>query len=201
MSSKNRDKGSQAQDKYFTPRSLVRAGFDMLMEHHGDRLLQVKTMLEPGVGRGPFCYAAEMYCPNLKEPPVGVDLFPEPAKDRYTKFKLVDANFRTWKTRKRFDLVATNPPFTFATEFIERGAELLTPNGLGFYLMRLGVCAGVDRQRMWRRVVNLKEVWTCVRRPGFTYDGHTDSSEYAFFLFDNSGFPPSCNVRMRWIEW
>jgi hypothetical protein len=199
MTAKNRNQPSKLFDAYHTPTQLVRAGFDMLCGLHGEWLETVESFVEPGCGPGSFCWGANLYCRNLKSKPVGVDIFP--VKERRTDFKLVEKNFKSWQPKERFDLAITNPPFSWATEFIRHTAELLSPRGKALFLMPLSVATTRKRYEMWNNEVNLCEVWACVSRPGFTSDGGTDAAEYAFFLFDAKGPPYSQNVKMRWIDW
>jgi len=201
MTAKNRAQPSKLFDAYHTPTQLVRAGFDMLCGLHGEWLETVESFVEPGCGPGSFCWGANLYCRNLKGKPVGVDIFP--VKERRTDFKLVEKNFKSWNPKERFDLIASNFPFTWATEFLRKSATLLSDTGMGLALLRIGVLAGIERYTMWQEDVNLKEVWVCVRRPGFQgKDGGTDASEYAFFLFD--GKPPESRKAepiIRWLWW
>ena len=199
MTAKNRGQASKLFDVYHTPIQLVRAGFDMLCGLHGEWLETVESFVEPGCGPGSFCWGANLYCKNLKGKPIGVELMP--IEKRLTPFKLIEKNFKTWHPKERFDFIATNPPFTWATEFIAHSTELLSPNGKALFLMPLSVVTTRKRFEMWSFDVNLLEMWACVSRPGFTSDGGTDAAEYAFFLFDAKGPPYSQDVKLRWIDW
>lgn len=200
MTAKNRGQASKIHDVYPTPLNLVRAAFDFFAEHHGPFLASVRNVLEPGAYSGAFLWGASLYCPNTIGAPVGVEL--APPEKRLVPYKLVKKDFRKWETSQRFDLIATNPPFTWANAFMRKSVSLLSDTGKCLFLMRIGVLAGVERFAMWRDEVNLREVWVCVRRPGFKGVGQgTDASEYAFFMFDGDTKHPSTEVKVRWLWW
>ena len=198
MSAKNRKKKSDILDRYYTPMALAIAGFGMLRRTRSKWLDGVQSVLEPGSGPGTFCEASKDFTPNRVSPPVGVEMVPP--RSLYPGHRLVKRNFLDWKTKLRFDLIPTNPPFTYANAFIKRSVQLLTPTGLCMFLMRVGVAGGLDRSKMWQEEINLIEVCMVAPRPGFTYDGETDASEYAFFIFDGKQ-PCSQETRMSWLLW
>jgi hypothetical protein len=199
VSAKNRKKKSDILDRYYTPMALAIAGFGHLQRTRAEFMSGVTSLLEPGSGPGTFCSASRGFVPNLKGPPVGVDMVPP--ETLYPGHKCVRRNFLDWKTKQRFDLAITNPPFTYVNVFIRKTANLLTPQGLAVFLMRVGVAGGLERMRMWQEEVNLIEVCMVAPRPGFTYDGETDASEYALFLFNGQKGPCSQETRLTWLRW
>jgi hypothetical protein len=198
VSAKNRKKKSDILDRYYTPMALAIAAFGHLRRSRGEWLDQVTSVLEPGSGPGTFCEASKAFTSGRLHPPVGVEMVPP--TNIYSGHQLVQRNFLDWKTRRCWDLVITNPPFTYANAFIRKSASLLTPRGLAVFLMRVGVAGGLERMRMWQEEINLIEVCMVAPRPGFTYDGETDASEYAFFLFDGKQ-PCSRETKMSWLKW
>lgn len=178
--------------------ALALAGFGHLRRTRPAWLDKVTSVLEPGSGPGTFCEASRAFLPNLKESPTGVEMVPP--EHIYSGHTLVKRNFLDWKTKKHWDLIPTNPPFTFANDFIKRSVSLLTPTGLCMFLMRVGVVGGLERMEMWQKEVNLVELCVVAPRPGFTYNGETDASEYAYFIFDR-GQPGSAETRVRWLNW
>jgi hypothetical protein len=198
VSAKNRKKKSDILDRYYTPLALAIAGFGHLQATRPDFMESVTSLLEPGSGPGTFCSASYGFVPNLKDRPVGVEMVPP--ENLYPGQRLVKRNFLDWKTKLRFDLIPTNPPFTYANRFIKQSVKLLTPNGMCMFLMRVGVAGGLERMAMWQEEINLIEVCMVAPRPGFTYDGETDASEYAFFLFDGKK-PYSRDTKMSWLRW
>ncbi len=200
MSSKNRGKQSELGDLYLTPPALVHAGYNLLLERYGERIYGVKSVLEPGCGPAPFSRIAPTYCRSLAQRPVGVERFRHSMTGAAKGVQRVYADFLLWKTRKRFDLIPTNPPFTYAERFIYKSKSLLTkPTALMFYLMRLSVLGAKCRRELWDEV-NLMRVDIIRPRPSFTEDG-SDSAEYAFFTMDGrepeSDGPPV----LGWVDW
>jgi hypothetical protein len=199
MSSKNYRSEPDPLDRYPTPVKLVRAGFEMVCEVT-DIVPSVGYMLEPGCGPGTFCHVAKNYCHGLKAPPVGVDLDFEWALP-LSKFTRLKKDFLKWKPKRRWDLIATNPPFSIAEEFIRHSRELLNPvRGRMLYLCRIGLAGSIKRIPMWKEI-NLLEVWMIRPRPSFMLTGGSDSSEYAFFLMDAQRENCSLDVRFRWVDW
>ena len=178
--------------------ALAIAGFGHLRRTRPAWMDSVTSILEPGSGPGTFCEASRAFLPNLKEPPTGVEMVPP--EQMYSGHKLIKRNFLDWKTKKHWDLCITNPAFTYANAFMRRSVSLLTPAGLCVFLMRVGVAGGLERSHMWQQEINLLEVCMVAPRPGFTYDGETDASEYAFFIFDGKR-PYSQETRVRWLTW
>jgi len=197
MSSRGRGLAAKAHDNYPTPIALVRAGYEMLGEHHGAWLSTVDSVLEPGAGPGTFCHVAKRYCKSLNGTVVGVDPFPP--KERY-EYHLIQQDFLQWNTQQKFRLIITNPPFTLSEDFIRKSQDLLTPDGKMLYLLRIGMAASKKRRELWEST-NLEEIWMCRKRPGFTRNGSSDSSEYAFFLIDNQREKCSQDTRFRWVDW
>jgi hypothetical protein len=198
VSAKNRKKKSDILDRYYTPMALAIAGFGYVQRTRPDFLNEVRYLLEPGSGPGTFCAASHGFVPHLMAKPLGVEMVPP--KSVYPGHALVTRNFLDWKPKRRFDFIPTNPPFTYANKFIKKSVSLLTPRGMCMFLMRVGVAGGLDRTRMWQEEINLIEVCMIAPRPGFTYDGETDASEYAFFFFDGKK-PCSQDTKMSWLLW
>lgn len=194
MSSTNRKQAAKAHDKYPTPVRLVRAAFDQLLVHR-PRVALSRSFLEPGAHAGAFCQVADLYCRGVKKP-VGVDPYPPVTRHPYT---LVQKDFLQWKTRQTFDFIATNPPFRLFEEFLLKSQSLLNLRGTMLYLMRLSVLGSKKRREFWPQV-QLNEVWVVRPRPSFQKEGGSDSSEYAFFVFDrpSNGGP---NPDMYWLDW
>lgn len=195
MSSKNRKKASKAHDRYPTPHKLVRAGFDKLIELY-PHVAQAQSFLEPGANTGAFCKYAEMYC-DLQQVPVGVEMFP--VKDRFP-YTMHQEDYLTWEAPQSFDLSATNPPFTWFTQFMLQSRDQLTPRGMMMYLMRIGALGSKKRRPFWKQV-NLRDVVMIRPRPSFQVDNQTDSSEYAFFILDGQRENCSEDVALHWLDW
>lgn len=200
MSSKNRRQAAKAFDVYPTDPRLVRAGFEALCEYVGPRLTPMTTFLEPGAHKGPFCQMASVYLPEVCRI-IGVEPHLKLGEPRF-RYEFVAQDYLSWAPKTRFDLIATNPPFVKAEEFILHSRELLAKNGLMFYLMRVGILGTKRRRPFWQQV-NLLKWWVIRPRPSFQYEGGNDSSEYGFFLMDGRQPKAGCSrdVRMGWVDW
>jgi len=83
--------------------------------------------------------------------------------------------------RGKFDVIATNPPFSHAEQFLRRSFELLDPYGVMVYLLRLAVVGSEKRMWIWKEHPPV-EIATFIRR--ISFDGvSTDYSEYACFFW------------------
>ena len=130
----------------------------------------------------------------------GVELHPPAEQERFA-YALAHLHYLDWYPAKPgCGLIATNPPFTLAEEFIRHSQTVLAPDGLMLYLMRMGVLGSKRRRELWGEV-NLREVWTVRPRPSFQKEGGSDASEYSFFLMDGQRQHCSEDVRMLWLDW
>ena len=91
-------------------------------------------------------------------------------------------DYLTWTPKTEFDLIITNPPFSLGLEFLSKSlAEAFTVA----YLLRVNFLGSVDRRAFW----GLNEpthMLTLTPRPSYVYGG-TDSTEYAWFIWDRGG--------------
>ena len=80
-----------------------------------------------------------------------------------------------------FDVIATNPPYNLAQEFVEKSLTLLSSNGIAAFLLRLGFLASLKRAELFKRRPPC-QIEVLQRRPSFTGNG-TDSHDYAVFYW------------------
>ncbi len=78
----------------------------------------------------------------------------------------------------KYDLIVSNPPYSYALEFVQHA---LTLAPVVCMLLRLPWLAGQGRAQ-WQRE-NPSQVNVLPRRPSFTGDGKTDATEYAWFIW------------------
>lgn len=85
----------------------------------------------------------------------------------------------------KVDVVATNPPYAFAEQFIRRSLEMIKPDGVAVFLLRLGFLSSLRRRALYRErppaVVTVLQ-----KRPSFAFGG-TDQQEYAIFTWYGEG--------------
>lgn len=60
-------------------------------------------------------------------------------------------DFLTYKTDKKFEGIITNPPFSLAQEFIEKGMELLTDNGKMAMFLKIQFLEGAKRKNFFEK--------------------------------------------------
>lgn len=80
------------------------------------------------------------------------------------------------------DLVIANPPFSHALRFLE--VALQTAPRVAF-LLPLAFLSSAKRRGFWQNAP-LWRVLVLTKRPSFTGNGKTDSTDYAWFLFDST---------------
>jgi len=173
------------RDFYPTPKPLAEWAIKRLL-----KLIPNKTIysaVEPGCGEeAPFmmalidciqCYAVGVdhgKSSVLKEKaffPVYIDV----------DF-LADAYDVCWKKHdQKYDIIATNPPFSVCEKFIEKSFRILHPRGVMVYLLRLSTVGAKKRKPFWKSHPPA-EIATFVLRPSFDGKG-TDYTEYACFFW------------------
>lgn len=80
---------------------------------------------------------------------------------------------------KKFDVIITNPPYSLAYEFIQKS---LTLAPLVIMLLRLNFLGSIKR-RAWFHD-NMPDVYVLPNRPSFKLHGRTDSTEYAWMVWN-----------------
>ncbi|APC25642.1 DNA adenine methyltransferase [Only Syngen Nebraska virus 5] len=101
---------------FYTPKYIRDVLFQMVdasFPQGGDELhVSPKTILEPTCGSGEFLSDCEKMYPNADV--IGVEIDPRSAaiaKSLATNSTVVEHDFMTWSTDKKFDLILGNPPF------------------------------------------------------------------------------------------
>lgn len=82
---------------------------------------------------------------------------------------------------ERFDLIATNPPFSQCEAFMDKSLGLLKPDGVMVFLLRMAIMGAKKRLKFWQAHMPF-EIAHFVRR--ISFDGKsTDYAEYACFFW------------------
>lgn len=156
-------------------------------KHKGDGL----CLLEPGCGaNAPFAMAGRRNgCKVLAIEDRDVDFsgilhyYKPHFSTRLVKcVDFLDPEVMKNESTNNFDIIATNPPFSKAEEFIWRSLELLDHWGVMIFLLKLPFLASQKRRKLFSDRPP-QEVWVFQRRPSFSYDGHTDMTEYGFYVW------------------
>jgi len=201
MTAKNSKKASDSLGRYYTPQWCV----DQCFEHVVPNLIESEpvAMLEPGAGRGAFVKgirewygdAPIVHAVDLDPqvgPWTGADLSwhadfleftgaPLPSEeDKIIQAVRAKQNGVDPKTRYfggiSYDLIAGNPPYDFALDFIQKG---ITISRALVFILRQGFLASAKRAKFFREHPPYG-VWNIPHRPSFTDDGHTDTADYCW---------------------
>jgi len=181
--SKRRD-----NDYYPTPYPLVELGVKILMEEAG--YIYMDHVLDPGCGPDArFAKELTGFAGNITacdinpvEPVAGVHVCSE-------------SDFLDWDLYGCFDLVVGNPPFSLATDFVERSHEVTTDEGVIVFLLPSAFTETVKRKPFWEKFKpTLKKKIELVERPSFYTDngvGPTDGKAMAFYVWDKAHNGPT----------
>src|SRR5437660_11738047 len=88
--------------------------------------------------------------------------------------------FLTYPYAGPYDLIITNPPYSFALDFVRRALPLRAPCGAVIILERLNWLAS-QKRGPWMRLHTLS-LYVSPRRPDYTGDGG-DATDYAWFVW------------------
>lgn len=132
----NPEHGRVENDYYATNPKAV----EMLFKKYD---FKAKTILEPCVGGGMIANKVKELIPDSKI--IGIDIV-----DRGYPNTLI-RDFLTLNTNKKFDGIITNPPFSLAQEFIEKGMELLTDDGQIAMFLKIQFLEGAKRKEFYEK--------------------------------------------------
>ena len=166
----------EEHDFYATDPQTVRL---FLNEFHKDNRLE-GDILEPACGQGHIAKVLkEMYPNNHIE---GVDLI-----DRGYGQGGID--FITYKFNRKFDTVITNPPFSLAKEFIEKGLEV--SNKYVIMLCKIQLLEGAKRKDMFLNTP-LKYIYVHTTRQATWKEGKPT---------DSKGKKWATTMCLAWFVW
>lgn len=188
MSSTARGTKRNENDYYVTPHWLIREFLERFIPEHNINV-NAKT-LDPAAG-GCELYKAS-YPTVLKEygfnNVVSFDIRTDSRAD------YIGVNFLVLKDFEDTNIIITNPPFEFSTEFTEKALKNVKQNGLVVMLQRLNWLGSKKRTSFWDNAP-LKHIYVHRKRAGFYPDkpNKKDSIEYAHFVFQK-GYQGSVNL-------
>lgn len=133
----NPEHGRVENDYYATNPKAV----EMLLTNY---TFDAATILEPCIGGGHIANAIKNFYTNERKI-IGLDLV-----DRGYPNTIIQ-DFLTWQTDKKFEGIITNPPFSLAQEFIEKGMELLTENGQMAMFLKIQFLEGAKRKAFFEK--------------------------------------------------
>ncbi len=107
-------------------------------------------ILEPCVGNGNIADTIKKFYTNVTDI-TGVDIV-----DRGYPNTIVQ-DFLSWQTDEKFEAIITNPPYSLAKEFVEKGMELLTDetedtcNGQMAMFLKIQFLEGAKRKELFEK--------------------------------------------------
>jgi hypothetical protein len=177
-------KGKEESDHYPSPPLLAQCGVEIAVTLFGGH---PRGIIEPGCSeRAPFAVAARrmgIQAQGIEFRKV-IDNASDEAKSLIIDGKdFLDAPLMTM-TSVPPDIIITNPPFTYAVEFVKKAVNEVTDRGLVIMLLQTGIEGSQKRREFW---ASYPPVFRYVirPRPGFTWGvkGNSDSREYAYYVW------------------
>ena len=206
MGSKAGSKKKRSEsDFYPTPQVLVRLGIKLAIKRydltHGlkdPNLCPLRNMkfLDPGCGPdGRFARTASVM---MFGESVGVDILQRSHELHEAKLKMNNVSLHhetdfiddggIWATLNGYDVVCGTPPFSLAEKFVRRSLDMVSPDGVVGFILRVGFWESKHRVEFFNDPRNKPaETLIMQQRPSFYKDtgiGPTDGTAYAFFLWD-----------------
>lgn len=177
MSATNRGVVRQKDDAYYTPKWAVHRVLEWLYEHTPE--VFSGRWMEPCVGIGNIPWAVSEW---HTKPACWEYLDINPPVEA-VRMGARQADFLKWPPyfhKNKF--ILTNPPYSLAREFIDRGMQIAE---FGCYLLRINFLGSVGRATWWRD--RPATVLVLPNRPIFSLNKEgklgSDATEYAWFLF------------------
>jgi len=172
MSATNRGANREPFDNYPTPKWCVH------------RLLEAVNLpgglwLEPSAGEGKLIQAVNEVRSDVTWDAIDIRNENEPSLLQHANCYIGD--FLQTEQTEGYSVLITNPPYSHALEFVK--------HGMGFadhvvMLLRLNFAAMGERAGKPEFLRAFPpDVYVLPNRPSFTFDNHTDATEYAWFVW------------------
>jgi len=157
-----------------------------------ERLLEAYTpppgaWLEPCAGRGAIVFAVNKVLPNhagwtaFDKNPVMHDAL---AKYSTAGTVLAPTDFLAYVPPRGYDVLMTNPPYKLAPAILSHAVRV---SRVTILLLRLSFLATQDRNEFMK--ISAPDVYVLPDRPSFRGEGKTDSTDYAWFVWDRAVMP------------
>ena len=114
-----------------------KAVYDLYYKHH----FTGTKVLEPCVGGGHIARVVKRLLPESEI--TALDIV-----DRGYPGTIV-TDFLEWETDETFDLIITNPPFSYAQEFVQKGMSLLAENGQMMMFLKIQFLESERRRELF----------------------------------------------------
>jgi len=164
MSSTNRGRERVLDDFYETPYWTTQ----LLHNYLG---YIDEPILEPAVGKGKI---VDVLKENGYKNITGLDLNSKFNPD-------ICEDYLSWVPDKEYKTIITNPPYTFAAEYVHKCLEDVAEGGMVALLLRLNFLESKKRYPFWKEHMPSR-IYVLAERPKF-YLGKTDSIAYAWYVW------------------
>ncbi len=130
------------------------------------------------------------------------------------QFEVYDVNYERLHPFKHdhdyeggpFDIIATNPPFTFGENVVRKSLRMLAPNGCAAFIAKMAFLSTQERSKLFVQRPPA-EVWILRARPSFSGDGKTDvAQEYAVTFWLGEALDAAMRsagvtaTRLHWLD-
>lgn len=145
-------------------------------------------MLEPGCGdNAPF----SRYAASVGMSAYGIDSRNVQTRDTVTVFPEMNfLDLPSEETRglyaRKYDIIATNPPFNIGCEFVNRSLDILSPRGVAAFLVKLSFLGSKNRSDDLFDSRPPFAVHVLIKRPSFAYGATDRGQEYCIALWAGS---------------
>lgn len=147
-----------------------------------DNVNFVGNFLEPCVGGGHIAEVIKQY--------YNTEIFGSDLVDRGYPNTLV-ADFLTHEFNRKFDNIITNPPYSLAQEFLEKGMEVINDNGKIAMFLKIQFLEGAKRREMFIKYPP-KYVYVFSKRQNPWRNGSA---------VDEKGKPWASTMCFAWFVW
>jgi len=182
--SRNTSTERNARDFYVTPDWCARALFHELVPAVKPR----RRVVDLGHGGGVFGRVLQEFGSFEV---TGVDIEASSHLPGYDRLWMGDAIAEeTWRGERGFALVVSNPPYSLAMGFIERGVSLLMSTGVAAFLVNAHVFGSSARMPRWRALdlqmracgLEWSQRWLTPRPAFDPSKKSTDATEYLWLI-------------------
>ncbi len=177
-------------DNYATPLEIGKWTVDRckdISEKYCGKPTGKLTMLEPGCGdTAPFSrYASSIGMNAFGVDARDVNKQPEVTVFTGTSFLDTPSDETAALYARKYDVIATNPPFVFGIEFIIRSLDILAPRGVAAFNMKLSFLSSQGRYTFFNERPP-SEVHILSKRPSYAHGGTDRGQEYGIFMWNGT---------------
>ena len=177
MSATNRGAKRNEADFYATPLETVYSFLDNYAEINPS-----DSILEPSAGNGNIITALRNR--GYKNHITAVELRKEEIGNLQNADVVIIDDFLRLKPVILYDVIIGNPPYSLATEFIDKALDFLAPGGRLIFLLRTNFLESKRRFAWWQDKLPTG-LYTLHKRPSFTGKG-TDATSYSWFIWQKN---------------